>query len=143
MREPRTEQCGVKMHSRISGKTLRPMVKSLSKAHLAVLFMVAASIAVRCYLPSRPHSSLQMHAGESQYHSRLAIRLLEDGPFAYSGWVDGLSMYPSANRPSVLQPPGSIAFAAAAVFVERLFSHSSHILVYIAPAVHAVFMLVM
>jgi hypothetical protein len=84
-----------------------------------------------------------MQMGESQYHSRLAVRIAEDGPLSYSGWIDKLSMHPSANRPSDLHPPGTHLLAAAGLFVERLFSYSSYSLYYIAPATHCILLLLM
>jgi hypothetical protein len=107
-----------------------------------LLLLVGASFAARSYLyPAEAASHMRM--GESQYNARLAVRVLEDGPFAYSGWVDKLSMYPSANRPSDFQPPGAHFLAAAGLLVERLFSHSDRSLFHIAPAAHCVLMLLM
>jgi hypothetical protein len=84
-----------------------------------------------------------MRTGESQFHARLATRLLDDGPLAYGAWVDKLSMHPSGHQPGASQPPGAHALAAVALLLERLFSDSSRILVFIAPATHVIVMALM
>jgi hypothetical protein len=122
-------------------KRAHQMLPTISKAHLSyVVVLVAASFVARCYLPSHPTALLHMRTGESQFHSRLAQRLLDDGPFSYSAWVDKLSMHPSGHQHGASQPPGTLALAAAAVRLERLFSgSSSSSLVFIAPVVHVIF----
>jgi hypothetical protein len=81
--------------------------------------------------------------GESQYHARLATRVFEDGPLAYTAWIDWLSMHPSAKRPSDLHPPGTHVLAAAVLFIERLFSNGSSSLFYCAPIMHCFLLLLM
>ena len=117
------------------------MFKSATNAHWALfVFLAAASFAARCVLFADSSTPTRMRSGESQFHSRLVVRLLEDGPFAYSGWIDKLSMHPSANRPGAAQPPGTHILAAAAASLERLFSHGNRSLLYMAPATHVLLM---
>jgi hypothetical protein len=79
-----------------------------------------------------------MRTGESQYHLRLAARLLEDGPITYSQWIDKLSMHPSTSTPGAAQPPGTHLLAASVLAVERIFSRSSRVMFYFAPAMHCI-----
>ena len=119
------------------------MFKSATNSHWALfIILAAASFAARCLLFADSASPTRMRSGESQFHSRLAVRLLEDGPFAYSGWIDKLSMHPSANRPGAAQPPGTHILAAAAASLERLFYHGNRSLLYMAPATHVLLMAV-
>lgn len=117
------------------------MFKSATNAHWALfIFLAGASFAARCLLFADSSSPTRMRSGESQFHSRLAVRLLEDGPFTYSGWIDKLSMHPSANRPGATQPPGTQLLAAAAASLDRLLSHGNRSLFYMAPATHVILM---
>lgn len=123
---------------------LRDMPSSANKRFLSLLALAAASIVLRCCMYPVPSGAVRhMHTGESQYHARLAARILEQGPLSYWGWTDGLSMHPAATRPADLQPPGAHLIAAAVLLVDSLFSRGGSSLAYLAPAAHGIFLVFM
>jgi hypothetical protein len=122
----------------------RMLPSSANTRALSLLALAAASVVLRCYMYPVPSGAVRhMQTGESQYHARLAARIVEQGPLSYWGWTDELSMHPAARRPADVQPPGAHLIAAAVLLVDSLFSRGGSSLAYLAPAAHGLFLVFM